>query len=317
MRASCNYNIIITFTGDLTLIFRSEQVRRYALFGEVIHEYNAYWHQGKVPDYLFSGKQLDEENGMYYFEARYYNPPTFISRDPLFEKYPTMSPYAYTLNNPLRFIDPDGRRVFAHDRTSKQYMKSYFREQFGSTKMFRFNSQNELRINKGQFNKVMSSGNSNQKMMLEGMKKAIEHETTAKVKVQATGDNVVFQGDPPIISYRQDGMPIYGNSPESTMPLGKRSGGTSSGDVNNLGYTAIGINHSKAENQPYSIDGDNGTSKKGNASSVFIHELLDEFLNFNLEGNINPASPKIDKVQYQNAALKNLGLPPRNGSDHE
>ena len=39
--------------------------------------------------YAFNAKELDEENGMYYYSARYYAPPTFISRDPLFEKYPT------------------------------------------------------------------------------------------------------------------------------------------------------------------------------------------------------------------------------------
>ncbi|MDR2409844.1 MAG: RHS repeat-associated core domain-containing protein, partial [Bacteroidales bacterium] len=83
----------------------------YAPFGEVIIEYNAYWHQGKVPDYKFNAKELDEENGMYYYSARYYNPPTFISRDPLFEKYFWMSPYAYCMNNPLIFIDPTGEDV--------------------------------------------------------------------------------------------------------------------------------------------------------------------------------------------------------------
>ena len=57
---------------------------------------------------LFSAKELDEESQMYYFEARYYDPPTFISSDPLFEKYPWISRYAYCANNPIRYIDPDG-----------------------------------------------------------------------------------------------------------------------------------------------------------------------------------------------------------------
>jgi RHS repeat-associated protein len=52
---------------------------------------------------------LDEENNMYYYSARYYAPPTFISRDPMFEKYPSISPYTYCSNNPLKFVDPTGK----------------------------------------------------------------------------------------------------------------------------------------------------------------------------------------------------------------
>jgi RHS repeat-associated protein len=73
-----------------------------------VNEYNIDWSSGQVPDFKFNGKELDEENGMYYFEARYQSPPVFISRDPLFEKYPTLSPYSYCANNPLRYIDPTG-----------------------------------------------------------------------------------------------------------------------------------------------------------------------------------------------------------------
>jgi uncharacterized protein (TIGR02594 family) len=61
-----------------------------------------------VPAYLFNAKELDEENGMYYFEARYMKPPMFISRDVLFESKPFMSPYAYCRNSPLNMIDPSG-----------------------------------------------------------------------------------------------------------------------------------------------------------------------------------------------------------------
>ncbi len=35
----------------------------------------------------------------------------FLSVDPLAAKYPSISPYAYVANNPLRYIDPDGRQI--------------------------------------------------------------------------------------------------------------------------------------------------------------------------------------------------------------
>ena len=80
----------------------------YLPFGEPLSEYNVYWMLDTIPRILYNGKELDEESGMYYYSARYYAPPTFISRDPLFEKYFWSSPYAYCNNNPMKLIDPTG-----------------------------------------------------------------------------------------------------------------------------------------------------------------------------------------------------------------
>ncbi|MBZ0181132.1 MAG: hypothetical protein K8F60_01620, partial [Melioribacteraceae bacterium] len=38
-------------------------------------------------------------------------PNIFLSVDPMADKYPGITPYHYSLNNPVRFIDPDGREV--------------------------------------------------------------------------------------------------------------------------------------------------------------------------------------------------------------
>ena len=83
----------------------------YAPFGEITNEYNNSFGSSVLPKYSFNAKELDEETGMYYYEARYYAPPTFTSRDPLFEKYPTFTPYAYCANNPVKFIDPTGMEL--------------------------------------------------------------------------------------------------------------------------------------------------------------------------------------------------------------
>ncbi len=80
----------------------------YAPFGEITTEYAPLWQNGTLPKYSFNAKELDEETGMYYYEARYYKPPVFTSRDPMFEKYFWMTPYAYCANNPVKYVDPTG-----------------------------------------------------------------------------------------------------------------------------------------------------------------------------------------------------------------
>ena len=80
----------------------------YAPYGDIISEYNHGFNGNVLPNYAFNAKELDEETGMYYYEARYYNPPTFISRDPLMSEKPWLTPYHYCSNNPIGRVDPSG-----------------------------------------------------------------------------------------------------------------------------------------------------------------------------------------------------------------
>jgi RHS repeat-associated protein len=65
------------------------------------------WHT----PFLFSGKERDEETGLLYVSQRYQDEKYGIwySVDPLAEKYPNVSSYVYCYNNPVKFVDPDGR----------------------------------------------------------------------------------------------------------------------------------------------------------------------------------------------------------------
>ena len=80
----------------------------YVPFGEVfVEERNNIWNT----PYLFNAKEFDEETGLYYYGARYYDPKVslWISPDPIQEKYPNTSTYCYTHNNPIVYHDPNGK----------------------------------------------------------------------------------------------------------------------------------------------------------------------------------------------------------------
>ncbi|MDQ6469892.1 SpvB/TcaC N-terminal domain-containing protein [Flavobacterium sp. LHD-80] len=80
----------------------------YIAFGEVLFEEHSSTFSSP---YLFNGKELDRETNLSYYGARYYDAKTslWLSGDPLAEKYPNVGAYVYCLNNPIVFVDPDGK----------------------------------------------------------------------------------------------------------------------------------------------------------------------------------------------------------------
>ncbi|MCK5148278.1 DNRLRE domain-containing protein [bacterium] len=91
--------------GSTCKVEPSAFLRDYYPFGESITS------AGDETSYQFTGKELDNGTGLYYFGARYYDPGIgrWLTPDPLADKYPSWSPYNYSLNNPIRYIDPDGK----------------------------------------------------------------------------------------------------------------------------------------------------------------------------------------------------------------
>ncbi len=97
---------------------------RYYPFGET-----RYGGGGLPTDRRFTGQAQEAAIGLYYYGARWYDPSLnrFISADTMVPSPgnpQSLNRYAYTLGNPLRFVDPTGH--FTDDAIT-----TYLKEQYG------------------------------------------------------------------------------------------------------------------------------------------------------------------------------------------
>jgi len=85
---------------------------------------------GTTPtSYRFTGQRKDATIGLYFYNSRYYDPllGRFIQADTIVPNPgnpQSLNRYAYTLNNPVRYVDPSGHY-------SPQEIEKYLRDKYG------------------------------------------------------------------------------------------------------------------------------------------------------------------------------------------
>ena len=69
--------------------------------------------------YRYTGKERDEESGLYYHGARYYVPwlGRWTAVDALESKYAGRTPYCYAANNPANYNDPTGNEEYKDEKS--------------------------------------------------------------------------------------------------------------------------------------------------------------------------------------------------------
>ena len=97
--------------------------------------------------YRFTGKELLSAHGLDWYDSgarmQEFHIPRFTTMDPLCEKYYSISPYAYCNNNPVKYVDPDGRKVEA-DKLSQKNISNTLTKQ--EVKFIRFDKSGVLDI---------------------------------------------------------------------------------------------------------------------------------------------------------------------------
>ena len=100
------------------------QYDAYLSYGELLVDEHS---SSEELPYKFNGKQFDDETGLYYYGARYMNPVTSLWYvvDPLAEKYPTAGGFVYCIENPVKFVDPNGEKIVIHYYDAKGHEQTY------------------------------------------------------------------------------------------------------------------------------------------------------------------------------------------------
>ena len=148
----------------------------YVPFGEVfIEERNNTWNT----PYLFNAKEFDEETGMYYYGARYYDPrlSLWMSVDRFAEKYPATSGYNYAINNPVRYIDINGDSIRVSSENRELFNKT-LKDVFGEFSSKFSYTQSDMLVFSGE-NKGMGKA---QRKVFKRLKKVMYSKTITNIQ---------------------------------------------------------------------------------------------------------------------------------------
>ena len=148
----------------------------YVPFGEVfIEERNNTWNT----PYLFNAKEFDEETGLYYYGARYYEPrlSLWMSVDRFAEKYPATSGYNYAINNPVRYIDINGDSIRVSSENRELFNKT-LKDVFGEFSSKFSYTQSDMLVFSGK-NKGMGKA---QRKVFKRLKKVMYSKTITNIQ---------------------------------------------------------------------------------------------------------------------------------------
>ncbi|WP_289001069.1 RHS repeat-associated core domain-containing protein, partial [uncultured Roseivirga sp.] len=150
----------------------------------------------KPNNYLYNGKELQQETEWYDYGARMYDPQLgrFFTQDRFAEKYLDFSPYQYAANNPILYIDVNGDSISVAEQYREQFQAD-LQATFGDkASSFSFNESG----------KVVFTGNKkdfkgSERKALKGFQKVLNEETTTNViyedQIEIAGQTIPAAGE--------------------------------------------------------------------------------------------------------------------------
>ncbi len=213
----------------------------------------------------------------------------WLSPDPLAAKYPQFSPYVFCLNNPILFVDPDGKEVIATSPAAMQMILNTLTKEDRAYVQFNDNGQ----INRNMLNSSNSSS---------GNFQALQQLTNDKTVFEVNVDNKIDYKNENGEIVNKDMGPIQQGDPNDAGPFSPKTG--------EEGWQGVTQTPGDAPNKYNSTDGNvkitvnSGLSEKGKAEN-FAHEGYGHGFLFSKGQEHKHQVKNIDgKLKETNEALK-------------
>ena len=265
---------------------------------------------------LHIGKEFTAFDGLWWYDndARQYDPLTmrFTTLDPLAANYPSLSPYAYCANNPVNYIDPDGKQISGYTRGDALEFQKDINTVLSNDKFSEFR---KLLVvdDSGVFQKVenyesvLPSQTEDEKAFTSMLVDAINSPEMHTVEY-ATGDYISSEGS----NIYADFLNKSNNSKVGTNLINKETGGIASGIIpggvsiptEKGSYSIIGIKYLQ------NCIGLNHMQRH----VVAMHELFGHGIAFS--ANIFGFENNLNAVRMTNLVLRMSNLPEWDGTGH-
>jgi RHS repeat-associated protein len=270
------------------------EINAYYPYGMIIPGLSLMAAPGKWNGYKYNGKELQKEMGQNRLDygRRMYDPTIgrFITVDPWAERYYSVSPYIYSFNNPLRFIDPDGRGPLDKIKNMLTKADNWANSVFGNSKVLGkadtklLSTQGNSRGGEGRADPALSGGiKAPSKNPVDVVTNALDGADTWLISTQGTSRGGEGHADGDLSGGNVKDLPDYA---AITVSGDLSVGGGVGGDIN-LGYVkgdgvfinatgrvgsggvdaSVGIGISFG-----SYMGDNGTATAADLSGIGVYQ---------------------------------------------